>query len=425
MNKPTTSDDVILTPFTLSYGGDSLGRLPDGRAVFVPFALPGEKIRVRLVEEKRGHARAELLEVLEPAETRIQPVCPHFQVCGGCHYQHMSYPAQLSAKTEIIRDQLSRLGGLKNVVVNPIIASPQQTHYRNHVQFHLTPKGELGYRRFDNTGVLPIQECYLPEPILNEVWPKLSFDPETEIKRVGLRCGVDGDVQLILESNEIEPPDFLVEDLPVSAVHLGPAGPFVLAGSHTVEIQVLEKTFQVSAGSFFQVNTAMAEALVKHLLDTIPQFHTLSPQTTLLDVYSGVGLFSAFFADKVGRIIAIESSPSATEDFVVNLDAYDSIELYEATAEAVLPSLDVKPDIVLVDPPRSGIDRRALDGLARLNAPLLVYISCDPATLSRDVHRLTAAGYQLAQVTPFDMFPQTYHVETVAFLSKHEAVVEV
>jgi 23S rRNA (uracil1939-C5)-methyltransferase len=135
-------------------------------------------------------------------------------------------------------------------------------------------------------------------------------------------------------------------------------------------------------------------------------------------VYSGVGLFSAFFADKVGRIIAIESSPSAAEDYVVNLDAYDSIELYEATAEAVLPNLDVKPDIVLVDPPRSGIAPRALNALVELNPPLIVYISCDPATLSRDIRRFSAAGYQLAQVTPFDMFPQTYHVECIAVIQK-------
>lgn len=418
MNKQTSSEEFIITPFTHSYGGESLGRLPDGRAVFTPFAIPGEKIRIRLVEEKRGHARAELLEVLEPVADRIKPVCPHFQACGGCHYQHMTYPAQLAAKTGILKDQLSRLGGLKKVELTPIITSPLQTHYRNHVQFHLTPEGKPGYHRSDHAGIIPIRECYLPEPTLNELWPRLSFEPGQEIERVALRCGVDEDIQIILESSDITPPDFLIEDLPISAVHLGPAGPFVLAGSNTIFFQVLDKIFQVSAGSFFQVNTTMAGFMVKHLLDVIPQFQPLGPQTTLLDVYSGVGLFSAFFADKVGRIIAIESSPSAAEDYVVNLDAYDSIELYEATAEAVLPSLDVKPDIVLVDPPRSGIDRRALDALVQLNPPLIVYISCDPATLARDVKRLLTAGYQLAQATPFDMFPQTYHIETVALLSR-------
>lgn len=418
MNKQISSDDLMITPFIHSYGGDSLGRLQDGRAVFTPYAIPGEKIRVRLVEEKRGHARAELLEVLEPAAERIQPTCPHFQVCGGCHYQHMSYPAQLAAKTEILKDQLSRLGGLKNAEVKPIIASPLQTHYRNHVQFHLTPEGELGYYRFDNSSVLAIQECHLPEPVLNEIWPRLSFEPGQNIERIGLRCGVDEDVQMVLESSEPEPPDFLVEDLPISAIHLGPDGPYVLAGSYALPFQVLDKTFQVSAASFFQVNSWVAGSMVSHLLETIPQFQALGQNTTLLDVYSGVGLFSAFFADKVGRIIAIESSPSATDDYVVNLDAYDSIELYEATAEAVLPSLDVRPDIVLVDPPRAGIDRRALDGLIRLQAPLIAYISCDPATLSRDIRRLTTAGYQLAQVTPFDMFPQTFHVEAIALMSR-------
>jgi len=205
-----------------------------------------------------------------------------------------------------------------------------------------------------------------------------------------------------------------VEELPVSAVHLSPAGSLVLAGSEAVVIEVLERPFRVSAASFFQVNTAMAGVMVEYVLDALRAADVLRPTTTLVDAYCGVGLFSAFLAPLVGRVVGIEASPSAAEDFVVNLDEFEDVELYEAAAEAVLPSLDLKPGVVLVDPPRAGIERRAMDGLLQLAAPLLVYISCDPATLGRDARRLTDGGYRLEQVTPFDLFPQTYHIESIS-----------
>lgn len=404
-----------LTLSTLTYGGDCLGRLTDGRAVFVPFALPGETVRVRLVEEKRGHVRAELLEILTPAPQRVQPVCMHFGACGGCHYQHLSYPAQLQAKTDILRQQLERIGGLKEPPLQPAVASPHPTRYRNHVQFHLDAQGKPGYHRADANSVLPIQECHLPAEALDAIWPQLDLESIPGLERVGLRLGMDEDIQLILESSDPLLPEFSVEELTLSAVHLSPAGAQVLAGSEVIFIEVLGRVFQVSAASFFQVNTPMAEAMVQHVLDTLPKFVTLTPQTTLIDAYCGVGLFSAFLAGKVGRLIGIEASPSATEDFVQNLDEFDHVELYEAAVEMALPSLDVAAEVVLVDPPRAGLDRRALEALLAMKPRLLVYISCDPATLARDARRLTDGGYQLMQITPFDLFPQTYHIESISF----------
>ena len=413
-----SSKEYEVTFFTQTYGGDALGRLPDGRAVFTPFALPGEKVRLRLIEEKRGHARAELVEILQPSEQRIEPLCVHFTECGGCHYQHMAYETQLTTKSEILKDQLLRLGGLEHPPMRPIAASPQPFNYRNYVQFHLTPAGALGYHRARNASILAIQECHLPEPALNMLWPQLSFEPEQSLARIGLRCGADEDFQMILESSDGLPPELVVEELPLSVIHLNASNSLVLAGSETMLMQVLDKTFQVSAGSFFQVNTAVAGAMVNHIIDTLPQYQAIHSKTTFLDIYCGVGLFSAFLAEKVGRIVGIEASPDAAGDFVANLDAYDHIELYEAPAEHVLPGLELHPDLILVDPPRSGVDRRAMDELIRLNAPLLVYVSCDPATLGRDARRLTSGGYELAQITPFDMFPQTYHIESISFWIK-------
>ncbi len=401
-----------------AYGGESIGRLPDGRAVFVPFTLPGEAVRVSLVEEKRGFARARLLEVLQPSPQRVAPRCAHYMECGGCHYQHLDYAGQLAAKESILRDQLGRIGGLVQPPVQPIVASPSMFNYRNHVQFHLAAEGRLGYQRARSEETLAIQECHLPEAVLNQVWPQLDFEALAEVERVALRLGMDDDVQLILESSDPQPPELSVEDLPLSVAHLSPAGTLTLAGSEALFIEVLGRPFRVSAGSFFQVNTAMAAAMVTHVLEHLPRFQPLTPKTTLVDAYCGVGLFSAFLAGQVGQLIGIEASPSAGEDFVANLDEFDNVTLYEADAGLALETLDAQPQIILVDPPRQGVERKAMDGLVRLAPRLLVYVSCDPSTLGRDAKRLAAAGYELLQATPFDVFPQTYHVESVSFWGK-------
>jgi 23S rRNA (uracil1939-C5)-methyltransferase len=399
------------------YGGEAMGRLPDKRAVFVPFLLPGEEAEVKLVESKRGFARAELLKVLEPASNRVNPLCAHFGICGGCHYQHMPYESQMEVKREILVEQLERIGGLADPPAEAIIPSFQQYLYRNHVQFHLTRHGEIGYLKPRSDEVLAIHECHLPEEQLNSIWPLLDFESIPAVERVGLRSGSGQDIQMTIESGDLIAPEMLVEELPISVVHLSPGGALVLAGSQEIWIDLLERPLRVSAGSFFQINTKTAESLVKHILNTLPDFIEFDNKSTILDLYCGVGLFSAFLAPIVGRLVGIESSPSAADDFVINLDEFDTVELYQAKVEQVLPQLELQPDIVLLDPPRSGVSPKAMDGLLKLRAPILVYISCDPATLSRDAKRLTSGGYRLKQITPFDMFPQTYHIESVSFWS--------
>ncbi len=399
----------------LVYGGDALGRLPDGRAVFVPFGLPGEIVKVRAAQTKRGLVRAELLEVLEPSPERTTPKCRHFGVCGGCHYQHLSYPAQLQGKTDILRDQLVRIGKISNPPVQPIIASPWEWNYRNHVQFHLTSEGKLGYIRANNRGVLPITECHLPEGSLNELWPTLEFDPGLGLERVSLRLGVNNEAMLVLESGDPEPPELELET-DLSVVHLTGDDLVVMAGEDAFHVSVKERVFSVSAASFFQVNTVMAGKMVEHLLMQLP----VSSSTTLLDVYCGVGLFSAFFAGRVGRLIGIEASPSACEDFTANLDEFENVELYEAPAEAVLPGLDVLPDVVILDPPRAGLDKSIIEALLAKAPAHIAYISCDPSTLGRDAARLIAGGYQLVQVTPFDLFPQTSSIESISIFTHQE-----
>jgi 23S rRNA (uracil1939-C5)-methyltransferase len=260
--------------------------------------------------------------------------------------------------------------------------------------------------------VAAIRECHLLEEPLERTWPLLSFDAGSGISRVGLRLGVEEDIQLILESDDPAAPEFSVEELPISAVHVSPAGELVLAGSACTTMQVKERLFQVSAGSFFQVNTAMAGRMVDGLLKGLG----LRRAGAILDVYCGVGLFSAFLAPLAGRLVGIESSPPAVEDFETNLAEFDHVEIYEATAGQALPAIGMDhAEVVVVDPPRSGLERPALDAILALKPGLLAYISCDPATLSRDARRLVEGGYELVEITPYDFFPQTYHIESLSF----------
>jgi 23S rRNA (uracil1939-C5)-methyltransferase len=403
--------DIHLQKYT--YGGDAMGRLEDGRAVFVPFGLPGERVRIRLTEEKRNFARGEIVEILEESSLRIVPRCKHFGVCGGCHYQHLPYEAQLKAKTEILRDQLARIGKIENPPVQEMVASPSPWNYRNHVQFHLTEEAKLGYVMAQVPEVFAIKECHLPEGFLNGIWPQLEFEPGTNVDRVSLRSGKDDDSMLILESNSPESPALEIE-ASISIAHVFEENAVVIAGNDYVIISVLDRDFRVSAASFFQVNTAMAEKMVRHLIDHL----TITPSATLLDVYCGAGLFSAFLAPKCQRLIGIESSPSACEDFSVNLDEFDNVELYEGLAEDVIPYLEVKPEVILVDPPRAGLEKRVVDGILKLNPQRIAYVSCDPSTLARDAARLIRGEYHLKDVTPFDLFPQTYHIESISIFEK-------
>lgn len=415
--------ELTLTTFT--YGGDVMGRLDDGRAVFVPFGLPGERVQVRLTEEKKNFARGVIVEILEPSKERIIPKCRHFGECGGCHYQHLSYEKQLQIKTDILRDQLQRIGKIEHPSVSPMVACPDPWNYRNHVQFHLTEQGRLGYfRAIDKLNpiekILPITECHLPEPLINDFWPQLEFEPGSTIERVSLRSGKDDDLMLILESKSPEPPDLEIE-AGISISHLYEENTVVMAGNDNISIQILDRDFRVSAPSFFQVNTVMAEKMVNHMVSKL----TVTPFSTLLDLYCGAGLFSAFFAPRCKSVIGIEASPSACEDFSFNLDEFDNVELYEGFAEEILSNFvgriapfgdaaATNPTYIIADPPRAGLDKRVIDGILKLNAQVIAYVSCDPSTLARDAARLINGGYKLREVTPFDLFPQTYHIESIS-----------
>jgi 23S rRNA (uracil1939-C5)-methyltransferase len=412
VEKMSPTFEIELTGY--SFGGDSIGRLPDGKAVFVPFGIQGERVTIEIVEEKRNFARGRITKVMSPNAKRIIPRCPHFQECGGCHYQHLPYSEQLIIKQNIVIDQLQRLGRITNPPVLPIVPSPNEWNYRNTMQFHMSMNGKPGFQRVGGHGIVEIRECHLPLDSINKIWPGLDIDPASGIERVSVRRGSDGEHMLGLESQLPDAPEFEV-DFPVSAVFLGSSGEILLSGDDHSIMQVNGRDFRVSAGAFFQVNLPQAEAMVKHILEVVGDKH----YEIAIDAYCGVGLFSAFLAPKTKNLVGIEMSEPACNDYSFNLDEFDNVSLYVGAVEDVQPALDVKPNLVILDPPRSGLEQRALEGLIHSDPDQIIYVSCDPATLARDTQKLAAAGYTLRQVTPFDLFPQTYHIETVSVFDLH------
>ena len=405
------------------YGGECLGRLPDGRAVFVPFVLPGELADVEITENKERFARGRVLELLEASPDRVTPPCPYFSFCGGCHYQHLGYAQQLSLKKGLVEDQLLRIGKFSDLPEIQITASPTPFGYRNQAQFHPTraedaeTTSRLGFKRAASDEVLPIEKCLLIPDEMNDLLSQIEMDVDSGIARVGMRLDSEGEIMLVFEGEADEPPELFI-DLPVSSTYLSPDGRSLnLGGNDALVFRVLGKEFLVSPESFFQVNLPVAEEMVSHVLTLIEGRENLS----VLELYSGVGLFSRFLAPHAKSLTAIESSPSACFDFAGNLDEFENISLYEGAVEALLPEIleQIKPvDLVVLDPPRSGLHAKARQALIDLNPREIIYISCDPSTLARDLKQLCAAGYSLHSVRAFDIFPQTAHVETVVSLLK-------
>ncbi len=405
-----TEETYEITLDKFAYGGETMGRLPDGRAVFVPYALPGERVRVRLIFQKRGFARAQLLEVIETSPERIAPKCAHFGGCPGCAYQHLPYEAQLRAKADILRDQLTRIGKIKDPPVQDTLPSPQIWNYRNQMGFLVTDRRILDTH---NPNLLYLEECHLPAPAINEFWEDLEFGANDLFEQISLRHDAADNLMFIFYSDNPETPEMSLED-DISVVHINNGEAIVMGGDdHLVSI-LHERPFRASATSFSHPNIPAAEQIITHLLDTLP----LTPKTTLLEVHSGIGTFSAFLAEKVDRLVCVETDATACDDFSINLDEFENVELYQAQAMDVLPNLDFTPDILLVDPPAGGLGRRTLDGILSLGSAELAYVSRDPSTLARDAKRLIEGGYQLKSVTPFDVAPHTAQIDSVAIFLK-------
>jgi 23S rRNA (uracil1939-C5)-methyltransferase len=388
---PFPGETVTLAVESLVFGGSGLAHLPDGRVVFVAYAAPGERVEAVVDRVHADYVEAMTQRVLEPSPERVEPPCPVFGECGGCQLQHLAYPAQLAAKEGIVREQLARIGHLDPAVVRPIVGAAEPWRYRNHLRFSTGKKyGDVGFISRRGHGLLKVAHCPIADPWVNELLPALQ--------------GKGRGLHQVQVRHSAETGSYLINPaMPGLEIETGQKHYSEELGGHR---------FRVSASAFFQVNHAQAEHMARLAGDALPARGEL-----LVDAFAGVGTFAVLFAGRFGRVIAIEESDSAAKDARVNTEATPNVELRVGKVEEVLPALEAPPDAVLLDPPRPGCAPAVIASLAEFGPPVVVYVSCNPSTLARDLRLLVDAGYRVERVTPLDMFPQTGHVECVARLA--------
>ena len=414
----------------MAQGGEAIGRADSGRVVFVPYAIAGEQVVVEIVEEKKNYARARLVEIVTPSPARVTPPCEHFGVqpppqpspdnvrggrnCGGCQWQHIAYDAQLKFKAAIVREQFARIGKLPDAPVRDAIGMTEPWRYRNNVQFQLDNAGRLCFRAFESHNLVPIRKCHIIHPLLDEMFRALEFEG-AEFEEVMLRAGTrTGEKMLILEGRDDAPPEISVDE-PVSIAYRTPRGETVpLVGKDALHEELRGRSFRVSPPSFFQVNTQMAETLI----ELVERYLAPRSSDILLDAFGGVGTFGLSLAPRVARVIEIEESPDAVADAKANAVELANVEFQRGKVEEILPKLKSRIDLVVADPPRAGIALAAVAAIIAKQPRAIAYVSCDPATLARDARQLVDGGYRLIEVHPVDLFPQTYHIESVSWFAR-------
>lgn len=400
-------EKITLDITEMANGGNAVARAKRGRTVFVPLALPGEKVRAEIVKENNKIAFARVLEVLRPSPDRIEPTCPYFGVCGGCHFQHMRYETQLEIKREVVIDQLERIGGFKNVPVLKTLSAARPWAYSHEMELSPAASGGLGYWSPGQKQVIPIEECPISRPELLGLLQDIDLELPG-LRKLSLRLSDDEALLAAVEVDGVEAPQ-LEADFPVSVAIVLPDKTAVNLVGDNYNIQTVNgRDFRVSPGCYFHINPATAGIVI----DAILRAAALNGREQLLELYSGVGTLTAFLAAAAAQVIAVEQNPDAVADTAVNLTA-DNVSLYEGAVEDILPQLDITPDIVVVNPPPQGLSAAALRLVLAQNAGRIIYVSADVATFARDGREMAKAGYQLKEVQPVDGRPQTYHVDVV------------
>ncbi|MGO9865065.1 MAG: 23S rRNA (uracil(1939)-C(5))-methyltransferase RlmD [Terriglobales bacterium] len=453
---------MLITIEKLIYGGDGLARTAagaDGRsmAVFVPFVLPGEKIEAEIRHGKPGFARGSVTQLIEASPDRVEARCPYFGQCGGCHYQHIAYERQLEFKAGILRETLQRIAKIELKSEIRLHASPPW-NYRNRARMQVRAAPEfppqtgkigrsgdpgfaLGYFQFGSHNFLAVSECPINSPLINRVMARLLelgglncpaaveeielfADAADERLLVWAFCGRAANRKDLLrwaEALERELPEIggatffssrrwaseknIDDDAPIDAK------PLAQLGARSIRYRAYGHEYQVSAGAFFQVN--------RHLIDELVSVVTGNARGDFaLDLYAGVGLFSVAMAGSFHHIFSVEASQTAHGDLLQNVPA--NVKAAGARTEDYLRSQPVRnrPELVVLDPPRTGAGSAVIRALVELGAPRVRYVSCDPATLARDLAPLLASGYHIEEAHLFDLFPETFHIESVMRLAR-------
>jgi 23S rRNA (uracil1939-C5)-methyltransferase len=440
----------------LIYGGDGLAH-HDGSTVFIPFVLPTERVAAVPVEQKKKFVRARVEQLLEPSPQRTLPPCPHFGICGGCNYQHIPYETQVQYKTEILRETLRRVGRIHWTDEIKAHASPPWA-YRNRAQWKVRPPSEaalaggpsqdvsgavgkttakldIGYFRANSAALCAVEDCAILSPLLLKTLlalrealaegalPRELREIEAFSNEGASVTPIPDGAKLLLTANFAGFPSRIAEHaetirrvVPEAAsilFHDPSHDRMELFGPGFLETEVAGTKFRVGHFSFFQVN----RFLVDDLLRTV--CHDENGRLAL-DLFGGVGLFSIPLAKQFERVISVESNPAATRDLEANMRGLGSIEVRTTDVERFLERNKEHPELVVLDPPRDGLAHEAAKRLGRLQPASITYVSCEPPTLARDLAVLVQAGYEPAEIHLFDLFPQTFHLETVVRLRRRE-----
>ena len=391
----------------MAYGGQAIGH-HEGRVVFVEGGIPGEEVWAS-VRPRGDYLAGRVEEVIVASPHRVAPPCPYVGACGGCQWQHIAYSHQLELKQHILAEQLRRIGKFNDPPVPPTVPS-EPWAYRNHARFSLDREGRLGFVGPGGRRPVAIDRCLIMDEAINRTLAVLQEHHETLTRRAGAALSKSKGSRLhqvavrygVATGELLINPDLSRRDVPLAS------------GQSLYHESLLGHRFQVSAASFFQVNTPQAETLVRLVTERL----ALTGRETVVDAYAGVGTFAALLAGRAARVIAIEESAAAIQDARVNLEGLGNVELIAGKVERVLPLLEEPVDAVILDPPRPGCHAAVLEAIIERAPRRVVYVSCDPATLARDLAVLRDGGYALREALPVDLFPQTYHIEAVVTLDR-------
>jgi len=445
-----TGDIINISVSDMTYGGEGIGRY-QGMAVFVPDSVPGDELRVRVVEQKKSFAKARIAEIIKPSADRVEPKCPLAKECGGCQWQQISYPAQLRYKTKIVQDTLERVGHIKGLKVRDILGMKEPWHFRNKIQYPISgtrDKGQgvmMGYYKQGTHDVVDVDSCPIEHPklskaanIVKDVLNKLGYSAYNEDKSPGLfrhlraRIGFGtGEVLLTFITNEKVIPGAQrlikevlnkckAEDINVVGIcqNINPRQTNVIMGEKSWTMwgrdYIYDKMkglkFKVSNSSFYQTNPIQTEVLY----DTALEFSGVTAKDTIIDAYSGIGTVALWFAKHAEYVYGIEEVKEAVEDAAENaeLNKITNCRFNHGKVEKLLPELD-SGDILVLDPPRGGCEEKVLKTIGKSQLKKIIYISCNPGTLARDLAYLSDNGFKVDIVQPVDMFPHSFHIESV------------
>lgn len=377
---------------------DGMGRVGEalaednGTPVHVFGGIPGEEVLAEVVRQHRNHIAARVVHVMAASSQRGEAPCPYFGQCTGCQWQHIGYEHQLEIKRGVVQEAMERAGGISDAPLAAVVPAPQPRGYRNHARFTVGPEGTLGFVNRDSRRFVHVDQCLLMHPWINQALSQLQGHCG-ETTQLSIRYGINTG-QWLLQPG-------LSACVPVTS------------GQKHYEEALLGKRFRISGSSFFQVNTAQAERMAQLVCDRLG----LTGRELVVDAYAGVGTFAVLLAPFADKVVAIEDSASAVQDAEANIQGLPNVELARARTEELLGCLWQAPDALLLDPPRVGCHPLALHAILRRPPRRMVYVSCDPWALARDLKVLLSGPFVLEEVLPIDLFPQTYHIECIATLS--------